>query len=94
MSSVNTGGLFATGLLLPALGVVAIGVRYTARNRREYGFEMDDYLCIPAGLMLMACGIIVMVGAGQEVLGQLDTKDHDTTDDIALQQVSSLRSLH
>lgn len=86
MSGPDPGALIAAGLLLPGLGAAAVALRYVARKRNKYGYEMDDYLCIPALLMTTACGAIAIVAGATNVTSGGD-EDHRAQ--LEVQQVRS-----
>lgn len=88
MSSTSPTALSTVGLLLPLLGIGIVVARYLARIRKNYGLETDDYLCAPAALMALGCGIVAVVGAETHVLGEGSAGDNDSYNaDVKLQQV-------
>lgn len=52
MTYVNAGSVIAIGVLFPLLGIAAVGLRFCYRTRQPVGLGLDDWLCVPALVML------------------------------------------
>ena len=44
---VTPGGVIAAGAILPALGIVAVGLRFYCRRKQAGGLQTDDWLSVP-----------------------------------------------
>ena len=53
MTYVNPKSVIAIGVLFPVLGAVAVALRFAVRLRRKNGLGIDDWLCLPA-LVIMS----------------------------------------
>lgn len=48
MSTTSPNGLLACSTVLPALGLIVVGLRFYARSSRKANFSFDDWAQIPA----------------------------------------------
>jgi len=70
MSSYATpGGLIALGSVLPALGLIAVGLRFLSRRLQRAAFWVDDWLIVPSEVLLIAMGALTIKGVRGYGLG-------------------------
>jgi len=58
----TTGGLIVLGALLPTLGLITTGLRFWTRRLQNAPWLVDDWLLVPAEIILFAMGVALIVG--------------------------------
>ncbi|KAI0180076.1 hypothetical protein GGR52DRAFT_529638 [Hypoxylon sp. FL1284] len=62
------GHSIAASVVLPLLDVVVVSLRFSIRRRQSQGLKMDDWLMIPALLLLWGISISVLYGVSHEAI--------------------------
>ncbi|KAK0716925.1 hypothetical protein B0T26DRAFT_853581 [Lasiosphaeria miniovina] len=62
------GHVIAAGAVLIVVDVVSVVMRFWARNRQKQGLRADDWLIIPATLLVVGIGSVMFYGVSQQAL--------------------------
>jgi len=61
--------VIASGIVLPAVGIICVALRFVARDGRKNKIGMDDWLCLLAAFFMTGMGICLAIGAFKKVIG-------------------------
>ncbi|KAL9095622.1 MAG: hypothetical protein Q9165_002054 [Trypethelium subeluteriae] len=87
MTYVNPQSVIAVGVIFPLLGLVAVTLRFLLRHKRKTGLSWDDWLCIPALVLVWAEGAVIITGSATHSFGyhspayDIDNPENFLTDD-------------
>ncbi|KAL8952931.1 MAG: hypothetical protein Q9222_001190 [Ikaeria aurantiellina] len=85
----NTKGeVVAAAAVLPILGIVLVILRFYSRIKYKAGLGADDWLIVPAAVIVLAMGITLLVGVGQGVVAHTTTPNPDTSKNAQLYQTT------
>ncbi|KAI0002685.1 plasma membrane protein Pth11-like protein [Xylariaceae sp. FL0662B] len=60
--------LIAAGVALSVVDIIAVGCRFWLRQQHKLPLKLDDWLMVPATLMTVGIGIVMVYGVSQEAL--------------------------
>ncbi|KUJ21329.1 uncharacterized protein LY89DRAFT_609882 [Mollisia scopiformis] len=83
MSADNPASIIAVGAVMPALGIIAVGLRYYCRIQLKSGFRTDDWILIPALLLTIGMGASLIAGVKLHALGYPTPFTGDPNDPLA-----------
>ena len=69
MSSNDPASIIAVGAVMPALGIVAVALRFYCRRRNRNPLQIDDWILIPALLLTIGMGASLIAGVRLHALG-------------------------
>ncbi|KAI0897752.1 hypothetical protein F4806DRAFT_459799 [Annulohypoxylon nitens] len=69
MGYINTRSVSAIGVLFPIFAIIALGLRGYGWRRHRQVLSVDDILVVPAGLLTIAAGIALVIGAQIHIIG-------------------------
>ncbi|KAI6086756.1 hypothetical protein F4821DRAFT_278438 [Hypoxylon rubiginosum] len=58
----------AAGIILPVVDIIAVGLRFWVRTKQKQALKADDWLLVPATIMIVGIGILMVYGVSQEAL--------------------------
>lgn len=90
MTYINKRSVLAVGIVFVILGILAVLARFHVR--RKIGLGFDDWLCIPALVLVIAECSIMIIGSATDTVGQHsplggDPVSYDGADQITLEEL-------
>ncbi|KAL8710643.1 MAG: hypothetical protein Q9220_004867 [cf. Caloplaca sp. 1 TL-2023] len=85
----NTPGeVVAAAAVLPILGIILVILRFYSRIKYKAGLGADDWLIVPATVIVLAMGITLLVGVGKGVVAHTTTPNPDKSKNAQLYQTT------
>ncbi|KAL8760592.1 MAG: hypothetical protein Q9184_003224 [Pyrenodesmia sp. 2 TL-2023] len=69
MTYINPQSVIAIGIIFPIAGALAVLTRFHARRAKKTSFGLDDWLCLPALILVTGCSIVMIIGAATHTIG-------------------------
>ncbi|KAI0100100.1 hypothetical protein GGR51DRAFT_533813 [Nemania sp. FL0031] len=80
----------AAAVILPLADIVAVSLRFWVRMKKKQRLEADDWLLIPATLLTIGIGIVILYGVCHKALGHTLILPEGYTGSIYLLQTDQL----
>ncbi|KAI0549716.1 hypothetical protein F4679DRAFT_595511 [Xylaria curta] len=80
----------AAAVILPSVDIVAVSLRFWVRTKKNQRLKADDWLLIPATLLTIGIGIVILYGTSHKALGHTLILPEGYTGSIYLLQTDQL----
>ncbi|KAI4193268.1 MAG: hypothetical protein LQ346_003963 [Caloplaca aetnensis] len=85
----NTKGeVIAAAAVLPFLGILLVALRFYSRIKYKSGLGPDDWLIVPAMVIVTGMGVTLLVGVGRGVVAHTTKPNPDTSKNAQLYQTT------